>query len=57
MNIIWPFLASFFASVVLTPIVAAWAKRAGLVDDPKKQKHPAVIHKRVVPRAGGAALL
>ena len=56
MNIIWPFLASFFASVVLTPIVAAWAKRTGLVDDPKKHKHPAVIHKRVVPRAGGAAL-
>jgi len=29
------------------------AQRYGFVDDPKKHKHPAVLHKKIVPRAGG----
>lgn len=53
MNFIVTLVLTFFLSLVLTKITIANAGKFGLVDDPKKHKHPAVIHKRVTPRAGG----
>lgn len=53
MIFVWPFLLSWVLSLALTPIVVILAKKYGFVDDPAKHKHPALIHKRVIPRAGG----
>lgn len=53
MIFVWPFLLSWVLSLALTPITVIFAKKYGFVDDPKKHKHPALIHKRVIPRAGG----
>jgi UDP-GlcNAc:undecaprenyl-phosphate GlcNAc-1-phosphate transferase len=52
-NFILPFLFPFFVVIVLTPLTITFAKRANLVDDPNLHKHPAIIHKRTLPRAGG----
>jgi len=32
------------------------ARKFQLVDDPKKREHPAIIHKRIIPRAGGVPM-
>ena len=48
-----PFAAAFFLSMVLTPFTISFARKFKLVDDPKTHKHPAVIHKKPLPRAGG----
>ena len=53
MNFVWPPLAAFLLAVPLTFLTIAWAKRWGFVDDPRVHKHPALIHKRAIPRAGG----
>lgn len=52
---IWlvPFLAAFFLCLALTPFFAFVAKKFGFVDDPLRHKHPAVLHRKIVPRAGG----
>lgn len=50
-----PFLCSLGISLALTPLVIKWAKRYGFVDDPRR-RHPAVLHKRVLPRAGGVPM-
>lgn len=47
---------TFLLTVILIPPTIILAKRFGLVDDPKKHKHPAIVHKRIVPRAGGAPI-
>jgi UDP-GlcNAc:undecaprenyl-phosphate GlcNAc-1-phosphate transferase len=46
------FLIAFFS----TPIIASWAKKYSLVDNPKIRLHPAHTHKGIIPRAGGLAL-
>ncbi len=55
MNIdfILPFVLSFLITIILIPPTIKFAKKFNLVDDPKKHKHPAVIHKKPIPRAGG----
>ncbi|MCL5970433.1 MAG: undecaprenyl/decaprenyl-phosphate alpha-N-acetylglucosaminyl 1-phosphate transferase [Patescibacteria group bacterium] len=53
---ILPFLAAFFASLILTPVSLRFIKRIGLFDDPKKRYHPASIHKIPIPRGGGLPL-
>lgn len=45
------FLA-FTITFLSTPVVISVAKRFGVVDSPNRP-HPAVIHKKTVPRAGG----
>ena len=55
-TIIFPLLASFLATVIATPISLFFIKKFGIVDDPKKHKHPAMIHKKPIPRAGGIPL-
>src|SRR3990167_4269714 len=51
--LLFPFATAFFLSMVLTPFTISFARKFKLVDDPKTHKHPAVIHKKVLPRAGG----
>jgi UDP-GlcNAc:undecaprenyl-phosphate GlcNAc-1-phosphate transferase len=53
---ILPFLVSFFATALITPLCIKIFKKIGLVDDPKLHKHPAIIHKKPVPRGGGIPL-
>lgn len=52
-----PFLVSFLISFLTTPIVIKIAWRVGLVEDPRKTKHPKVIHTYPVPRGGGIPIL
>lgn len=49
-------LIGFLVSLIATPLVIKLAQRYGLVDDPKKHKHPAILHKKPIPRAGGASI-
>ncbi len=51
-----PFFIAFVMSFISTPFVIKLAHYWGLVDDPKKRKHPAHVEVRVIPRAGGIAL-
>lgn len=54
--IIVPILLAFFISYAATPWVIKFAWKYGLVDDPKKNTHIKVLHKKVTPRAGGLAI-
>ena len=57
LNIVFlPFLISFLATVILVPISLIYLKKFNIVDDPKKHKHPAILHKIPVPRGGGIPL-
>ncbi len=44
------------AAYIFSPLVIKLAKRAKLVDDMDKRKHPANTHEGVVPRGGGLAI-
>lgn len=54
--ILAPFLISFIAAVVSTPLALILIKKLGIIDDPNKHKHPAIIHKKPIPRGGGIPL-
>ena len=47
---------SFVLAFLVTPLVIRLAWHFGVVDDPKKNKHPKVIHTYPVPRGGGLAI-
>ncbi len=49
-------LTSFIIAYFITPFVIKLANKLGLIDDPKKSKHPKVIHTYPVPRVGGLAI-
>lgn len=51
-----PAAVSFSLAFFVTPFVIKMAWKLGIVDDPKKHKHPKVIHKYPVPRGGGVAI-
>ncbi|KKR86023.1 MAG: Glycosyl transferase, family 4, conserved region [Candidatus Curtissbacteria bacterium GW2011_GWA1_41_11] len=53
MSLFASFLLATFLSLIFVPTAIILAKKFGLVDDPKKRKHPAVIHTKSIPRAGG----
>jgi len=55
--ILLPFLVSLALALILTPFGIKFAKRYGLEDDPKTHKHPAIIHTKPIPRAGGLPIL
>lgn len=44
---------TFLASLLMTPLLIKIAHKYGFLDDAKKHKHPAHIHKKPVPRGGG----
>ncbi len=50
------FVISALTTYLATPLVIRFAHRFNLVDDPKKHVHPAIIHKKTIPRAGGVAI-
>ena len=54
--ILIPAMLTFFLSFLLTPlgIILAWT--FGIIDDPKKNKHPKVIHTYKTPRGAGFTL-
>src|SRR3989344_4582499 len=56
MNLILTFAFSFMLSLILTPLTIFLARKYGIVDDPKKHKHPAILHSRIIPRAGGVPI-
>ncbi|MBI4153602.1 undecaprenyl/decaprenyl-phosphate alpha-N-acetylglucosaminyl 1-phosphate transferase [Candidatus Woesebacteria bacterium] len=51
-----PGLVALIASFLATPLVIKLAWKAGIIDDPTKNKHIKVIHTYPVPRGGGLAL-
>ena len=52
-NLVLSFVTAFILSLLITPLIVFVYKKIGWVDDPKKQKHPKVIHKYPIPRGGG----
>lgn len=56
MSIAFAFLIPFLLSVIFFPFNIFLAKRWGFVDDPRKKVHPAILHKKIIPRAGGIAI-
>lgn len=55
-NIIAPLVISFFTTVLFTPLVIYMAKKKNIMDNPRTHKHPAIIHKKPIPRGGGVAI-
>lgn len=53
MSLLFTFLIAFGSCLILVPITIKFAERFGVVDDPKKRKHPALLHNKITPRAGG----
>lgn len=51
-----PFVVAFLLTVLVTPLSLVFIKKLNLFDDPKVRRHPAIIHKKPVPRAGGIPL-
>ncbi len=56
MFIIFPFIIAFILTALITPLSLIIIKKVGLLDDPKKHKHPGIIHKKPIPRGGGIPL-
>lgn len=48
-----PAFISFLLSFLATPTTIFFAKPLGIIDDPKRRKHPAAIHQKPTPRGGG----
>lgn len=48
-----PWLVSAIVAFVTTPLVIKLATKLGIIDDPRRNKHPKVIHTYPVPRGGG----
>lgn len=53
---ILPLILASVISYSSVPLVIRFAKRFNLVDDPAKNKHIKVLHKKPIPRAGGLAI-
>ena len=49
-------LTALVIAYFATPFVIKFANKLGAIDDPKKSKHPKVIHTYPVPRVGGLAI-
>src|SRR3989338_803116 len=54
--IFFPFLVAFISTIIATPICIRLLKKAGILDDPKVRRHPAIIHSKPIPRGGGIPL-
>jgi len=51
-----PLIVAFLSTVILTPLSLVFIKKYGILDDPRKHKHPAILHKKPIPRGGGIPL-
>jgi len=56
MNLIFAFITAFLLTTIITPISIFVIKKVGLLDDPKRRKHPGIIHTKPIPRGGGIPL-
>lgn len=56
MYAVLPFVTALLSTAVLTFLSIPLAKKFGLMDDPKKHKHPGIIHTKPIPRGGGIPL-
>jgi UDP-GlcNAc:undecaprenyl-phosphate GlcNAc-1-phosphate transferase len=56
LNFLFFGFSAFLLTLVTTPLVLTWAKRNGFLDDPKTHRHPAILHTKPIPRAGGLAI-
>lgn len=56
METLLPFLSAFTLTILAIPPTIWLAKKFGLVDDPNSRPHPAHIHTKIIPRAGGLAM-
>lgn len=56
MIIFFPFIIAFIVTALVTPLSLIVIKKMGLLDDPKRHKHPGIIHKKPTPRGGGIPL-
>lgn len=54
--LLWPALVSFLIAACTTPLVIRAARPLGIMDDPKKRRHPASLHQKPVPRGGGLSI-
>lgn len=54
--ILIPFVIAFLITAVTTPLLIPLIKKLGYVDDPKTHQHPAMLHTKPIPRAGGIPL-
>lgn len=48
-----PLLLALIVSFLATPLTIKLAWKFGLLDDPRKRKHPAHTHQGIIPRGGG----
>lgn len=55
-TILLPFITSLLVTAVATPLMIPLIKKWGLIDDPAIHQHPAMVHKKPIPRAGGIPL-
>lgn len=51
-----PWITSALIAFAFTPLIIKYAKRLGIVDDPRGKKHPKIIHKVPTPRGGGISI-
>lgn len=51
-----PIITAFIATAAATPLCLIFIKKLKIFDDPATHKHPAIIHKKPIPRAGGLPL-
>lgn len=56
LDAILPFLVAFGITALCTPLLIPLIQKLGLVDDPKKHLHPAMLHTKIIPRGGGIPL-
>lgn len=49
---VFPLIFSFFVTTFATFLLLPLIRKFGILDDPKKHKHPAILHKKPIPRAG-----
>lgn len=54
--LIYPLTLAAVLVYLVTPFVIKLAKKIDIIDDPKKNPHPKVIHTYPVPRGGGLAI-
>lgn len=55
-SIVLSFFLSFLVTAIATPLSIPLIKKLKLVDDPKTHQHPAMLHTKPIPRAGGVPL-
>lgn len=56
MNFLIPFIVALTSCLILIPFTIFFAKKYQFIDNPRKRKHPAALHEKITPRAGGVPI-